>query len=135
MGAPGAQYPMRGAAKRSGIVGASRYECSVSNALPLALAVSPAGEIQLDPRPPEGSAAPAELAHALMRDFAEGHGEALLDAAPRHPAAPLPPSVAFFRELAALFLSRLRGLPEQGPRAAVAAPGEELAGLAAAAPP
>jgi non-specific serine/threonine protein kinase len=131
----GQHHAMRGAAKRSASVGRPRYECNVSNALPLALAVSPAGELQLDPRPPEGSAAPAELAHAFMRDFAEGPGKALLELAARHPAAPLPPSLAFFRELAALFLGRLRGMPEQGPRAAVAAPGDELPRLAAAAPP
>jgi hypothetical protein len=58
----------------------------VSDAPPLALAVSPAGELQLDPRPPEGSAAPAELAHAFLRDFAEGPGKALLELAARHPA-------------------------------------------------
>ncbi len=100
--------------------------------IPLALALSPSGEVHLDTRPPEESAVPEELLQALTRDLARGPGYAVLELAARHPGEPLPPSVAFFRDVGALFLTRACAGPEAR---SVAAPADELARLAAAAPP
>ena len=100
--------------------------------LPFALFLSPSGEVHLDAHPPEESRGPAAIALELARDFRQGPGHAILELAARHPAAALPPSAAFFRDVGALFLARLCGSPDS---AEVPCPAEELARLAAAAPP
>src|SRR5258708_8691336 len=78
----------------------------------LALSLSPSGAVHLDARPSPESAVPAALARALTADLARGPGHAILQLAARHPGETLPPSVAFFRDLGALFLTRARALPE-----------------------
>src|SRR5262249_25592686 len=72
---------------------------------PLALAVSPGGAIHLDPHPSPEAHAPAGLAQELADALARGAGPALLQLAARHPGEPLPPSAAFFRDVAALYLA------------------------------
>src|SRR5216683_3641351 len=99
--------------------------------IPLALAISPSGAVHLDARPPPESCVPAALARTFTADLARGPGFAILQLAARHPGETLPPSVAFFRDLGALFLARACALPEGG----VVAPLDELARLAAGAPP
>jgi len=99
--------------------------------IPLALALSPSGAVHLDARPSPESAVPAALARALTADLARGPGHAILQLAARHPGETLPPSVAFFRDLGALFLTRACALPE----ASVDAPSDELARLVSEAPP
>jgi len=99
--------------------------------IPLALAISPSGAVHLDARPPPESCVPAALARTLTADLARGPGFAILQLAARHPGEALPPSVAFFCDLGALFLARACALPEGG----VDAPVDELAHLAAEAPP
>src|SRR5260370_37198818 len=78
----------------------------------LALASSPSGAVHLDARPSKESCVPAELARALTVDLARGPGFAILQLAARCPGETLPPSVAFFRDLGALFLARACALPE-----------------------
>jgi non-specific serine/threonine protein kinase len=97
----------------------------------LALALSPSGAVHLDARPSPESAVPAALARALTADLARGPGHAILQLAARHPGETLPPSVAFFRDLGALFLTRACALPE----ASADAPSDELARLVSEAPP
>src|SRR5258708_39409585 len=72
----------------------------------LALSLSPSGAVHLDARPSPESAVPAALARALTADLARGPGHAILQLAARHPGETLPPRVAFFRDLGALFLTR-----------------------------
>ena len=100
--------------------------------VPLALFLSPSGEVHLDAHAPDESRGPAQLAAELTRDFRRGPGHAILQLASRHPAAALPPSAAFFREVGALFLSRLCAAPDG---AEVAIPVDEFSRLAASAPP
>src|SRR5258708_32388665 len=97
----------------------------------LALSLSPSGAVHLDARPSPESAVPAALARALTADLARGPGHAILQLAARHPGETLPPSVAFFRDLGALFLTRACALPE----ASADAPSDELARLVSEAPP
>ena len=99
---------------------------------PLALFLSPSGELHFDAHPLPESLGPAQIAGELAREFKLGPGHAILQLAARHPTAALPPSVAFFRDVGALFLTRLRAMPEGGQ---VPCPVEELARLTAAAPP
>src|SRR5712691_10456655 len=99
--------------------------------IPLALAISPSGAVHLDARPSPESCVPAALSRTLTADLARGPGFAFLQLAARHPGETLPPSVAFFRDLGALFLARACALPEGG----VDAPVDELARLATGAPP
>jgi len=93
----------------------------------IALALSPAGKLHLDPRPPEESAVSSAVAR-LLRQIEEDPPRGLLELAARHPADALPPAIAFFRDLPALFLTRARSHLD-------AAPAEELRSRAAAAPP
>ena len=98
----------------------------------LALAVAPSGAVHLDARPPAESGVPAALARALTKDLARGAGYAILELASRHPGLPLPPGLAFFRDLGALLQARASATPDA---AGVAAPAGELARLAGEAPP
>src|SRR5215470_10595678 len=96
-------------------------------AVPLALAVAPSGEIHLDPRPAEIVA--GSIARGFLADFELGPVYALLQLAARHPGEPLPPSLAFFRDAAALYLGALCRQRSPPP------PLDELERRAAAAPP
>jgi hypothetical protein len=98
----------------------------------LALAVSPDGVVHLDARPPPDSTAPAALARELTENLSRGAGFAILQLAARRPGETLPPSVAFFRDVGALFLARACAAPEV---ASHDAPADELARLVSQAPP
>jgi non-specific serine/threonine protein kinase len=100
--------------------------------IPLALAISPSGALHLDARPSLECCAPAALARELTSDFAYGPGFAIVQLAARHPGERLPPSVAFFRDVGALFLARACASPEL---ASIQAPADELARLVSQAPP
>ena len=95
---------------------------------PLALALSPSGVVHLDPHPPPDSVVSAPVALLLTRVEAEP-ARALLELAARYPGDPLPPAVACFRDVAALFLTRARSQID------APAPVEEFARRMAAAPP
>ena len=103
--------------------------------VPLAFFVSPSGELHLDGHPHQESKGPAQVALELARDFKLGPGHAILELAARHPAAALPPSVGFFRDVGALFLSRLCAAPESATRGELPAPKDQLAQMAGLAPP
>jgi non-specific serine/threonine protein kinase len=96
-------------------------------AVPLALAVAPSGEVHLDAHPAE--IVPGPIASGLLGDFELGPAWALLQLAARHPGEPLPPSLGFFRDLGALYLSALCRQKSPPP------PLKELERRAAAAPP
>jgi superfamily II DNA or RNA helicase len=98
----------------------------------LALAISPDGVVHLDARPPPESRTAAALARELTADLARGAEFAILQLAARHPGDTLPPSVAFFRDLGALFLARACAAPEV---ASHEAPADELSRLVSQAPP
>jgi len=102
-------------------------------AVPLALLFSPTGEVQLDAHPPEGSVAPPAIAAELIRELQLGPGHAILNLAAQHPAAELPPSIAFLREVGALFLGKVCAAPELAGKLPM--PAAELARLSALAPP
>src|SRR5438270_3251666 len=67
-----------------------------------------------------------------MSDLAHGPGFAILQLAARHPGETLPPSVGFFRDVGALFLTRACAAPEA---ASNQSPPDELARLVSQAPP
>src|SRR5437764_15336094 len=96
-------------------------------AVPLALAVRPSGELHLDVHPAE--IVPGAIARAFLADFELGPAHALLQLAARHPGEPLPPSLGFFRDVGALFMSALCRQRSPAP------PLDELGRRAAAAPP
>src|SRR5438105_9726914 len=96
-------------------------------AIPLALAVSPSGELHLDARPAE--IVPGAVARGFLADFELGPAHALLQLAARHPGEPLPPSLGFFRDVGTLYLSALCRQRSPAP------PGKALEQRAAAAPP
>ncbi|MCA1826792.1 MAG: DEAD/DEAH box helicase [Myxococcales bacterium] len=96
-------------------------------AIPLALAVRPTGDVRLDPHPAEIVAGP--VARAFLADLELGPAYALLQLAARHPGEPLPPSLGFFRDLGALYLSAVCRQRSPVP------PADELERRAASAPP
>jgi non-specific serine/threonine protein kinase len=104
----------------------------------LALAVSPRGAFHLDPRAPDAAPVPAGIAARIERAFAAGPAAGLLHLGSTELGTSLPLSLSFGRELAKLFYSRLCAVPDLAEsRAAIAipAPMDELAALAASAPP
>src|SRR5436305_8492838 len=96
-------------------------------AIPLAIALGPSGELHLDVHPAE--IVPGAIARAFLADFELGPAYALLQLAARHPGEPLPPSLAFFRDVGALYLSFLCRQRSPAP------PVDELERRAAAVPP
>src|SRR2546426_7110729 len=98
----------------------------------LALAISPEGVVPLDARPSPESTAPAALAREITSDLRRGPAFAILQLAARHPGETLPPSVAFFRDVGALFLTRACAAPDARSHEA---PGDQLVRLASQAPP
>jgi non-specific serine/threonine protein kinase len=106
--------------------------------VPLALAVSPRGLIHLDPSPPEAYLIPSPVAARVAGAFAASPPRGLIHLGTVELAAELNPSLAFGRELAKLFFTRLASVPDleaERARLDVAPPPEELAALAASAPP
>ncbi|MES2074689.1 MAG: DEAD/DEAH box helicase [Pseudomonadota bacterium] len=106
-----------------------------SDTLAPALFVSPSGRFHLDPGPGEAVAAiPPRIHAAFERDALDG----LLQLGASELATPLPPSLAFGRELAHLFMARLCATPDlaaQWNGLELAAPQAELAQLLAGMPP
>jgi non-specific serine/threonine protein kinase len=104
----------------------------------LALAVSPRGALHLDPHAPDAQPVAAAVAARVTAAFAAGPGQGLVDLGSAELGASLPPSLAFGRELAKLFFTRLCAVPDlEAARAAldVPAPAGELAAMVLAAPP
>src|SRR5207253_10198219 len=97
-------------------------------AVPLALALSPEGELRLDPRPAE--IVPGSIARDFLADFEMGPAYALLQLAANHPGEPLPPALGFFRDVAALYVAAVCRQ-----QSTAAPPLDELERRAAAAPP
>ncbi len=104
----------------------------------VALAVSPRGVLHLDPRGPDAMLVPARAAARLGEAFSKGPGAGLVHLASVLLGAALPPSLAFARDLARLFFTRLCALPDlEANRKALSLPppGDELVALVASAPP
>src|SRR5690242_20236126 len=81
-------------------------------AAPLALAVSPHGVLHLDPLAPDATPVAARVASRITSAFAEGSAAGLLHLGSVELGTSLPPSLAFGRDLAKLFFSRLCALPD-----------------------
>jgi hypothetical protein len=116
-----------------------KHETGASEPRSLALAVSPLGAIRLE-RAAADDAAPVDAAVAgrIERAFEAGAGHGLLHLGLAEVETALPPSLAFFRDLARLFVTRLCRVPdleEQRERVVVPSGGEDLDGLARAVPP
>ena len=106
--------------------------------VPLALAVSPRGVLHLDSTPPEGHGVKTAVAARIAEAFAASSPRGLVHLGTVELAAELTPSLAFGRELAKLFFTHLAGVPDlevERAHVELAAPAEDLAALAAAAPP
>ncbi len=97
---------------------------------PFALGMNPRGRVVVDAEAPPGSELDAALGLPLAAALASEDAEGLLDLAARHPSAALPPSVAFFRDLARLVLAAAAASPARGARAVA-----DLAGRLELAPP
>jgi non-specific serine/threonine protein kinase len=102
------------------------------------LAVSPAGKVYLEPT--QGAiAAPAPAAAArIAKAFGRSGAHGLLQLGAAELGSALPPSLAFGREFAHLFMTRLTSvaaLAEQWTTVVLPIPSAELEELAAAAPP
>ncbi|MES2151667.1 MAG: DEAD/DEAH box helicase [Pseudomonadota bacterium] len=105
----------------------------VGDAQAPALAVSPSGRFHLD-LGPGATDIPPKILGAFEHDALAG----LLHLGASELATPLPPSLAFGRELAHLFMTRLCAMPDlaaQWDRLELAAPHEELTQLMAGMPP
>ena len=104
----------------------------------VALAISPRGAFHLDPRGPDAARVPARVASRLADAFARGVGAGLVHLASVELGTALPPSLAFARDLARLFFTRLCAAADlEVNRAALSLPPplDERAALVAAAPP
>ena len=105
------------------------------------VAILPSGALLADPAPGDDEASDglSSVARArLARAFARGPGHALLDLGATELDAPLPPPLAFLRDVGRTFVTRLCALPdleERRERVEVDCPPDERARLAAAVPP
>ena len=96
------------------------------------LSILPSGHVRLDPLPSQ------ELARGLVRSFERGVGHGILHLALEQLDAPLPPHLAWLRELGRVFLTRVCAtddLETQRERLRFAPPSDELHALADAVPP
>ena len=96
------------------------------------LSILPSGHVRLDPLPSQ------ELARGLVRSFERGVGHGILHLALEQLDAPLPPHLAWLRELGRVFLTCVCAtydLETQRERLRFAPPGDELHTLADAVPP
>jgi len=105
------------------------------------VAILPSGALLADPAPGDDEASDglSSVARArLARAFARGPGHALLDLGATELDAPLPPPLAFLRDVGRTFVTRLCALPdleERRERVEVDCPPDERARLAGAVPP
>ena len=79
--------------------------------MPFALGVGPRHLVVVDGAPPDDSLLDVLLARGLTAEIPHDDARAILDLAARHPATPLPPSVAFFRDLARMTLAAAAAAP------------------------
>ena len=106
--------------------------------LVLDLALSPAGRMHLKCLPGVADLPPPAAAARIRQAFERGSNHGLLHLGAVELASVLPSSLAFGRELAHLFMTRLCAIPDlagQWAGAEIAAPTEELVRLAARIPP
>jgi non-specific serine/threonine protein kinase len=104
----------------------------------LELAVSPSGQVYLDPRAGDTDLPTPTVAARIRQAFARGGAEGLLHLGAVELESALPPSLAFGRELAQGFMTRLCALPDleaQWTRLEVPVSADELERLAATVPP
>jgi superfamily II DNA or RNA helicase len=104
---------------------------------PFTLALSPTGHLAIAPGEPS-DALPDGPARRIRRAFERGTGDGLLHLGAAEVRTPLPPVLAFFRDLGRAFVTALCATPDLEARrssAEPAPPPSELEKLAAAAPP
>ena len=92
---------------------------SSSSFVSLSLLVSPTGHLRPNPTPPRPAPLSDEAAVRLTVAFSEGEGPGLLHLGAAELDTPLPPTLAFFRELGRSLLGRVCQLAE--PEQALAA--------------
>src|SRR5262245_13398079 len=103
---------------------------------PIALAVTPAGRVHVVAGDEDGL--DAATRQRIRAAFEPGDGHGLLHLGATEATTALPPTAAYFRDLARLFMTRLCGVPDletQRERVHVPPPEDALELLAAAAPP
>jgi len=105
----------------------------------ISLAVTPFGHLKLERHPAEADDPSSPIAARVEAAFARGAGSGVLHLGATEPVTPLPPSLAFFRDLGRLWVTGLARIPdaeERRPTLEVPQPSaEELEARAAAAPP
>ena len=104
----------------------------------LELAVSPAGHVYLESLPAAVDLPDATIAKRIRERFTVGGATGLLHLGAVELGSTLAPSLAWGRELAHLFMTRLCAIPDlenQWASSELPAPRDELARLAAAMPP
>jgi superfamily II DNA or RNA helicase len=104
----------------------------------LALGISPAGRVHLDALPSDSNQPAPTVATRIRKAFERSADSGLLHLGAGELGSTLPPSLAFGRELAHLFMARLCTVPDlaqQWQAARIAPPRAELEQLAARMPP
>ncbi len=105
---------------------------------PLTLALGPDGSFSLEPGDAETPPLPAALRRRIEAAFGRGWGAGLLELGASEPTAELPPTFAFGRDVARLFVAEVckaTGPGDEAPPERVAPPPGELERLALSAPP
>jgi superfamily II DNA or RNA helicase len=108
------------------------------NSISPTLAISPSGRFHLDLTYAANAALPSAVLARIQHAFAHNAHAGLLYLGASELAIPLPPSLAFGRELAHLFMTRLCAMPDlaqQWDRLALPAPQAALSQLIAGMPP
>jgi non-specific serine/threonine protein kinase len=104
---------------------------------PFTLALTPAGHVVVAPGEP-ADALPEAAARRIRRAFERGQGEGFLHLGAAEVRTPLPPALAFFRDLGRAFVTALCAVPDLEAARELADPAPppgELENLAASAPP
>jgi superfamily II DNA or RNA helicase len=100
----------------------------------LAAALTPHHRVVLEPAPSIDGPEP-EVAARIRTAFDLGHGRGILELGAAEIDTPLPPTLAFWRELGRRFVTHLCGLPADAGAIEVPPPADELSSLAQSAPP
>ncbi|MBI5488121.1 MAG: DEAD/DEAH box helicase [Deltaproteobacteria bacterium] len=104
----------------------------------LAAALSPHGKVYLASSPSDGPPLGPAASRRIERAFEKGHGHGLLHLGAVETATELPPTLAFWRNVSRLFMTRLCAAPDLASNyrtVDLPPPDDELAPLADAAPP
>ncbi len=105
---------------------------------PIAISLAPSGHVVLRPAGPDDASPEPAVARRIRTAFERGHGAGLLHLGAAEARTALPPAFGFWRDFGRAFVAALCALPDLEERREQAEPrprNDELARLAASAPP